>query len=580
MGKSFIKVCMKTMKIPSKFILMALMALGVCWVCPSKSFSYVHVYGEGTLSHDTLVVSIFADIVDTRLCSAAVKIVYDDQALAVESAEKNEMVWYMGDGIANIPYMNPEVSNSGEVVVVCGKFDVANPLEGVIGERVLLGTMRFGTSQGNNLPPDPAALISHITYGRSGSYKNFVATDGTVLDDLPQEVIFGQVSITSIRNGDINGDGTVNLADAILALQISAGLNPSTIIYKEADVNKDDRIDTLEAIYAMKQAADYTFVDLEPISVWAGFNESQLIAWAEADVHNHGNLDALSVMVRFTVYYYDSGWGVLDPFDPVVVQGLPAPGLGELSTETVIPLVPAGETRTVNVTWGPPMIPYWDYWGGNIMIHAVAAEVDPYNSIPETDEGNNSKEEYLMVVLKPNIYLYPEQTADLKVTLNPELAVTVSDPPYPAGGWNITAAPDGTINDQYGYLFYEADVPASYQTDSGWVVPAATLSEWLTEQLPLFGFNQREIDDFIDYWTANLPLAARYAIYPQFNDIVDAKIKLNITPPPDSILRIWFLIEGLNENKNIALQTPEIPGFCRQGFTATEWGVILKNLYF
>ena len=48
--------------------------------------------------------------------------------------------------------------------------------------------------------------------------------------------------------GDLNNDGTVNLADALTGLQVLAGVNPSMPPLKEADINGDGRIGIQEVI--------------------------------------------------------------------------------------------------------------------------------------------------------------------------------------------------------------------------------------------------------------------------------------------------------------------------------------------
>jgi len=56
------------------------------------------------------------------------------------------------------------------------------------------------------------------------------------------------------RPGDINSDGVVNLADAIKALQICAGVTTAGVVVG-ADVDNDGNIDLPEAIYALQCAA-------------------------------------------------------------------------------------------------------------------------------------------------------------------------------------------------------------------------------------------------------------------------------------------------------------------------------------
>jgi hypothetical protein len=57
-----------------------------------------------------------------------------------------------------------------------------------------------------------------------------------------------------LMRGDINGDGNVDLADAILCLQVLSGLSPNNI-NPIADVNGDGKIGMAEAIYALRKAA-------------------------------------------------------------------------------------------------------------------------------------------------------------------------------------------------------------------------------------------------------------------------------------------------------------------------------------
>ncbi len=55
--------------------------------------------------------------------------------------------------------------------------------------------------------------------------------------------------------GDINSDGTITLADAILVLQVSSGLMPSQIIGVNADVNNDGKIGLQEVLYILQKLA-------------------------------------------------------------------------------------------------------------------------------------------------------------------------------------------------------------------------------------------------------------------------------------------------------------------------------------
>ena len=54
--------------------------------------------------------------------------------------------------------------------------------------------------------------------------------------------------------GDVNGDGQVDLTDAILCLQVLAGMLPDNI-HLAADVDGDGKIGMAETIYTIRKAA-------------------------------------------------------------------------------------------------------------------------------------------------------------------------------------------------------------------------------------------------------------------------------------------------------------------------------------
>lgn len=177
-----------------------------------------------------------------------------------------------------------------------------------------------------------------------------------------------------------------------------------------------------------------------------------------------------------------------------------------------------------------------------------------------------------MQMAAPNLYLYPEATTQIDVTLGfPQGGhVTVSDPPYD-GGWSVTVDPDGLIDDQHGYLFYETTVPQQASTDAGWLLDGADLEGELRVLLTRLGFEGREIEDFIDFWLPRLAGSAWYAVYPQD---AAALVTLDISPPPTRLRRVLLLIRPLDAP--LSLPTPPDPApFPRDGFVALEWGVLI-----
>jgi len=178
----------------------------------------------------------------------------------------------------------------------------------------------------------------------------------------------------------------------------------------------------------------------------------------------------------------------------------------------------------------------------------------------------------LIYARAPNLYLYPEVTTEVSVRLAfPQGGeVVVSEPPY-ADGWQVRVDPDGMIDDQWGYLFYEARLPRRVQTDRGWVLDGADLEAELRGLLTRLGLQGREIDDFVDYWTPELSGAAWWAVYPME---ADALVTLHIDPAPARVRRVWLYLEPLSAPVSLP-EPPQLAPLDREGFVAVEWGVVL-----
>ena len=171
----------------------------------------------------------------------------------------------------------------------------------------------------------------------------------------------------------------------------------------------------------------------------------------------------------------------------------------------------------------------------------------------------------------PNIYLYPETTSDISVTLSFPSGghIILSEPPY-NNGWNVNVTPEGLINNQYNYLFYEARLTMDLQSDHGWMLSGDDLEADLRQVLHNYGFRGREINDFIDFWVPKISGYPWYAMRPQPPEQMSL---LHITPEPDNILRGLFTIRPMYQPINL-ISPPEDPFFTRDGFTVIEWGVI------
>ncbi|MDX9694670.1 MAG: hypothetical protein RBT49_02665 [Bacteroidales bacterium] len=180
------------------------------------------------------------------------------------------------------------------------------------------------------------------------------------------------------------------------------------------------------------------------------------------------------------------------------------------------------------------------------------------------------------VVYKPNIYIYPTEKTQLEVKINFPMGgnIITSIPEY-GQGWNIAVDTNGIIDNYYSYLFYESIQPDIWQVNYGWITKSDQLESFFRQNMSEYGFEGREIDDFIEYWIPRLDIYSFYSIYPQTERTINNVIKLDFSKQPDSMLRLFYVIKGHNQKPDNIIE-PTIESFERNGFAVTEWGVILK----
>ena len=70
----------------------------------------------------------------------------------------------------------------------------------------------------------------------------------------PSDVVGGVYTIDLV-DGDLSGEGDVDLNDAIMALQVMSGIPPTTDVLLSGDVNGDNRIGLEEVIFVMQKMA-------------------------------------------------------------------------------------------------------------------------------------------------------------------------------------------------------------------------------------------------------------------------------------------------------------------------------------
>ncbi|MCB9187698.1 MAG: hypothetical protein H6600_08060 [Flavobacteriales bacterium] len=184
---------------------------------------------------------------------------------------------------------------------------------------------------------------------------------------------------------------------------------------------------------------------------------------------------------------------------------------------------------------------------------------------------------------KPVVYVYTEDTTDVEIKLNYNGELTFVYPEF-MEHWDLTVYPDGMIQDnstnrKYPYLFWEGIYSPSQLSDldSGFVVKKDSLVAFLEENLFTIGLNEREITDFITYWCPILE-EEQYIIKFYQQDMCNSLATYNITPSPQSSIRLYVTFQPLNGSSNIP--KPKLNSITREAFTIVEWGgMILPSNY-
>jgi hypothetical protein len=179
---------------------------------------------------------------------------------------------------------------------------------------------------------------------------------------------------------------------------------------------------------------------------------------------------------------------------------------------------------------------------------------------------------------KPVVYLYPQVATSVNISVG--ATIKKSDPLYTDGGWkNVLAQPDGQLTYQgksYNSLFWEGTGNGIYPAiTQGFVVAQKNLVATIRTQLTQQGLDNKEVNDFMAFWQLRLP-ATPYARISwlstaQLNELAP----LSITPKPDTLIRVFLDAQGLN--KPIAIQPENLSALPRVGFTAVEWGGLLRG---
>jgi hypothetical protein len=187
------------------------------------------------------------------------------------------------------------------------------------------------------------------------------------------------------------------------------------------------------------------------------------------------------------------------------------------------------------------------------------------------------KESIDVITYKPVIYLYPEQETKVKVELElTDGKLTTTYPVY-ENFWEVTAKLNGELTDnrgkKYSYLYWEGKhqfKSSHYSYDEGFIVPGDSLIPFFESVFPAMGLTYKEYNDLIVYWLPRMSENKYNFIHFRINEDYDAVAKINVTPKPDTQLRVFMEYQPIDAPFEIKKQV--INKTERKGFVLVEWG--------
>jgi hypothetical protein len=178
-------------------------------------------------------------------------------------------------------------------------------------------------------------------------------------------------------------------------------------------------------------------------------------------------------------------------------------------------------------------------------------------------------------IVKPIIYLYPEEDTNISVVLEKPDNITCSYPKYTTG-WNVFAKTNGDLIDldtgrNLYSLYYESDKDVEHKmTDEGFVIKGQDSAIFLEEKLEVLGLNEREAEEFIVYWLPILEKNKYNYIRFASAEEIDLNMPIRVNPVPDTVIRVLMITKPLDKYEKVNEQ--QLEKVERNGYTLVEWG--------
>ena len=178
---------------------------------------------------------------------------------------------------------------------------------------------------------------------------------------------------------------------------------------------------------------------------------------------------------------------------------------------------------------------------------------------------------------KPIIYLYPTEETEVNVTLWTPENLSHTYPKYNSEKWwNVVAEPNGNLEDidtwrKLYALYREWNTYAEDNFEEWFVVKWEDTISFLEEKLAILWLNEREAEEFIIYRLPQMENNKYNLIRFETKEEQDENMPLNITPTPDTVIRVMMDRKAIDEPIDIPEQELTAPE--RTWFTVVErWG--------
>jgi hypothetical protein len=119
-------------------------------------------------------------------------------------------------------------------------------------------------------------------------------------------------------------------------------------------------------------------------------------------------------------------------------------------------------------------------------------------------------------------------------------------------------------------LYYEGKEHNVTMKNDGFIVKGDETIKFLEDKLEILGLNEREINEFIIYWLPKLESNKYNYIRFETLEEIESYMPLEITPKPNTIIRVVMDYKPLNEI--IQIEEQKLTPQKRIGYSVIEWG--------